>query len=341
MTGEAPRRPGAGFEAGPEEMAVRWAALAGTTPWAQVATWLIDVDDEPMLASQGLAPLRAGLRHVAGRDLTPSDREALHQAATAFVTQLALLERIHALDVGPVVVLKGPEMASRYPHPSWRRSGDLDLFAADAPEVQRRLLAGGFEPAEEELAFRNLHHLVPLQLPGFRVAVEVHHGLGWPAGAREPPPAAVVATAVPAWSDDRFLALPAELALAHQLQHAWHAVPFGTVRDAVDLVALRDRCDPGRLERDLRSSGLWRLWTATERVAEHALGVTGASRPLVPRVVARPLLGRRDETMRLVVPRRFLGLGLTTGPRFAARSLAGDVRRVRADRSAVRAARVG
>lgn len=118
-------------------------------------------------------------------------------------------------------------------------------------------------------------------------------------------------------------------------------MPFGTLRDAVDLLALRSECDPGDLERDLRAWGLWRMWTATIRVAEHSLGIGAGGRPAVPRLVARPVMGRRHEPMRLVAPRRFLGLTLTSGPRFAARSLAGDVRRVLADRSAARAAGVG
>ena len=93
-----------------------------------------------------------------------------------------LLERVRAACDGPLVVMKGPEVAARYAEPSTRPFRDLDLLACDAAAVQRSLLDAGFQVAGEPELYVDIHHLRPLYWPGLPLVIEVHQRPKWPAG---------------------------------------------------------------------------------------------------------------------------------------------------------------
>ena len=57
----------------------------------------------------------------------------------------ALLERIRTATEGPLLLVKGPEVARLYPDPALRCFRDLDILVPDAPATQRQLLAAGFQ----------------------------------------------------------------------------------------------------------------------------------------------------------------------------------------------------
>lgn len=303
--------------------------------WHRFATWLVDSRDEAMHRTQGVGGLRAGLRHQQGLSLSVQDQEWLTLGATAHATQLALLDRIRETAISDVIVLKGPEVASLYPEPAWRNSTDLDLFSVDAEALWHALVRDGFAPTEVSNRHDRHHHLVPLYLPGFRLGIEVHRSLGWPTGAAEPSPDELLRAAVGSRVHPSFRSLSPEAAFAHQLQHAWHGAPYGTLRDLVDLAALWERADPALLQPFLVQTRLDRLHGSTRRFAGHVIAGSSDRASMVARLVARPALRRQSETMHLAVTRRVAGLVGAAGLQFAAKSVAHDVAQViarRADR---------
>ena len=109
-----------------------------------------------------------------------------------------VLERVRTACDGPLVLMKGPEVAARYPDPALRGFRDVDLLAPDAPTVQRQLVAAGFEPVGVPEKYAAIHHLRPLAYPGLPLLVEVHDRPKWPARLRLPDKAELLGTAVPA-----------------------------------------------------------------------------------------------------------------------------------------------
>src|SRR5256885_1116802 len=93
------------------------------------------------------------------------------------------LEPIRSVCGGPLVLVKGPEVARLYPG-SARTFGDVDLFAVDAQAAQRALLAAGFVEVDDPEPFLDHHHLRPLKAPTVGLRVEVHTAPLWPEGTK-------------------------------------------------------------------------------------------------------------------------------------------------------------
>ena len=76
-----------------------------------------------------------------------------------------LLARIGAVWTGPMIILKGPELASRYPEGFRRTAGDIDLLVDDADAAHAALRAAGFVPTGDPRLSVDIHHLQPLVWP--------------------------------------------------------------------------------------------------------------------------------------------------------------------------------
>src|SRR4029450_13299262 len=98
---------------------------------------------------------------------------------------------------GPIVLMKGPEVAALWPTPQSRPYSDVDLLVEDAAEAQRALLAAGLRPVGDPGLYVDIHHLRPLLAPGLAVAVEVHDRPKWIDGLGAPPTVGLLAAAVP------------------------------------------------------------------------------------------------------------------------------------------------
>jgi Uncharacterised nucleotidyltransferase len=207
-----------------------------------------------------------------------------------------LLERVRAACDGPLLLFKGPEVAARYPEPALRQFKDLDLLVPDAEAVQKGLIAAGFEPIGDPSLYVGIHHLRPLALRGFPLAIEVHSQPKWPANLRPPSTEELFASAGPAALGVSGMLAPSPAHHALLLAgHSWAHEPLRRLRDLVDIAAMIKSLNHFELRRLSRTWKVERLWATTVAIVG-ALFYEGRS-PLALRLWARNLLKARERTV--------------------------------------------
>src|SRR4051794_27303673 len=189
--------------------------------WERIDSLLERAPDDDALRLHRVELLEARRRRAAGRDVG----ELAGDETAALLRDLALvplLSRVRETWDGPLVLLKGAEVSLDYPGPRLRRFCDLDLLTDDAPNAQAALRAAGFVEARQEESRGVLHHLCPLQLPGFPLTVELHSAPNWVDGLPAPTAADLLASAVPGrlGVDGVSTLAPAEHAIV-LAAHAW------------------------------------------------------------------------------------------------------------------------
>jgi hypothetical protein len=253
------------------------------------------LDDAASLSVHGLGPLAADILDRRGRAVPDTLRRQQHVARLASLTAVPLLERIRESCSGTLVLLKGPEVAARYPHRA-RGFGDIDLLVPDARRTQAELIAAGFEQLDDpEGVWIGIHHLARLRLPGSPLPIEVHSVPKWPDGLRPPRADELFAAAVP--SDIGIDGVLAPSVPHHALllaAHAWAHQPLGRARDLIDVGAFRvvaGECELARLARAWGMTRPWRTMVATL----DALVSRSTTWPL--RLWARHIWRLRDQTV--------------------------------------------
>lgn len=205
----------------------------------------------------------------------PAPAQAADWVRDAAVAELAagvILKRVRDTLRGPLLLLKGPELAVRYPRPTLRPFRDVDLLVPDATAARERLMRAGFVPVADVGAFARHHHEVPLVAPGMPLAVELHHGFWVPRWARVPPLETLIAEAVPSRTGiDGLSAFPPMYEAVLTAAHAWHHVPFRRLLDLVDIALLKCDLDPNELDHVATELNLGRLWRTTVDVADALL----------------------------------------------------------------------
>ena len=93
-----------------------------------------------------------------GRPVPEAFEHAEHLAAIGAMAAPRVLELVRERVSGPLLLIKGLEVATRYPDVALRPLRDLDLVVPDAADAQERLIAGGFEVLEGEADHDDLHH---------------------------------------------------------------------------------------------------------------------------------------------------------------------------------------
>ena len=287
--------------------------------------------DELAARAPGVADvLHHGLGAVAARGLRERGRpvpeplsvEERFSAAAALATP-AIIERVRAVCDGRLLVLKGPEIARRYPNPGLRPQHDLDLLAEDPAEAHRALVAAGCRVRHER---DSDHHEPPLAFPDLPLMIELHGAPKWPAGLRPPSAAELFAAAVPSpWAGGDVLVLPPDRHAVLVAAHAWAHRPLRRVLDLADVLALlasagRDEADAAAAAWDV--AGVWRATTAA---ADALLG--GAPTPWTLRSWARnlPVVRERSPAERFL--QRVLAPFAVMPARQAAPAAAADVLR--------------
>jgi hypothetical protein len=206
-----------------------------------------------------------------------------------------LLKLVRASCDGPLVVMKGPEIAVRYPDGA-RAFGDLDLLVSDARAVHGQLRSAGFVEVGDPEFYYRLHHLRPVAWPTLPLHVEVHSAPKWPDRFTAPAATDVIATAVPsAVGVDGVLAPDAARHTLLLAAHSWAHEPLRRLRDIVDICAIGAEADPVEVERIARSWRLDRVWRTTAAVARALLGE--GPDPLALRLWARHLPAARERTV--------------------------------------------
>jgi hypothetical protein len=243
-----------------------------------------------------------GLQHLgaghAGRlgPLPPQAAAAQRWAAVCSMLAPLVLERVVAAADEPVVLMKGPELALRYPDPAWRPYRDVDVLVGDAESVWERLRDSGFEETGDPALYVDLHHLRPLVFPGLPLIVEVHSRPKWIDGMEAPDTAELIETAVPSQLPiDGLLTLePARHAVA-VAAHAWAHVPLSRVVHLIDIAAVSDELEPYEPAAVAKSWGVERVWRVTAAAMEGLL--YGGRRPVATRLWARHLWDVRERTV--------------------------------------------
>ena len=243
-----------------------------------------------------LAARRAQARGIA---VPAALGDAQRLAAIVAVATPRVLERVREACDGPVMLMKGAEVAARYPDPLTRPYVDVDLLAADARGAQHALTASGFVALG---AADSLHHLAPLHLPGLPVRVEVHAAPHWPDGLDAPRTAELLEASVSSALGVEGVTAPAAAHHAVLLAaHAWTDRPLGRLGRLIDVEAVSLAAEAAELDALARAWGCARLWRATRRAAESVLLGRRATLPLrvwarhLPEVRSRTVLGAHLE----------------------------------------------
>ena len=224
-------------------------------------------------------------------------------ARIANLTAPVILERIRGTCEGPMVLLKGAEVAARYPGRA-RVFGDIDLLVPDAGRTQTQLLAAGFEVQDSEVGWFGTRHLDRLRWPDTPLAVEIHSTPNWPDALRPPSAEELFEAAVPSRCGVSGILAPS--AAHHTLllaAHAWAHQPLGRLRDLVDVAAFRSEVDARELGTLARRWGIVRLWRTTSRSVDAVLAGE-SSWPL--RLWARHVADIRRQTVLEAHLERFL-----------------------------------
>jgi hypothetical protein len=269
--------------------------MLATGLWAAVGAMIDRASVEGVLAHK-LGPLAAGRRRAAGVPV-PEELAAEERAASfAMLGAGALLTRIRELGEGPMLLLKGPEVAALYPQ-NGRRFGDVDVLSPDAHALHRALLEHDFVEADAKgFDHSEHHHLPPLRWPVVPLNVEVHAQPNWPRGVEGAPLAAILEAAVPSVVPVEGLSAPSRLQHALVLAaHAWAHEPLQTLRDLVDVAVLAEGVSTAELDRTAAAWGLARVWRTTQRAIDALF--FGGPRPASLRLWARHLEAVRERTV--------------------------------------------
>jgi len=208
-----------------------------------------------------------------------------------------LLGRVREAYDGPIVLMKGLEIAASYPDPALRPTRDLDLLVGDPDGAQRALLAAGFEPIGGPDSYYELrHHLRPLILPGSPLMIEIHRRPEWVKWGKAPEVAELLEAAVPARAGvEGILALPPAQHALVVAAHSWSEVPLRRALDLVDTTLLASEADPAELDALARRWGIDRLWSSTESASAALL--LGDPMPWSLRTWARDIRDVRDRSV--------------------------------------------
>jgi Uncharacterised nucleotidyltransferase len=296
--------------------------------WESVEKLLRSGSVEGLLA-HGLGPLAAQDLRRRGLHVPSALRAEEYQALLRMLAVEPLLNLVRASCDGPLVLMKGPEIAFRYPG-SARAFVDLDLLVPDARTAHAQLRDCGFlEFGDPELYYR-LHHRRPLSWPDLPLLVEIHSAPKWPDRLAAPDTREVIDNAIPSAVGVEGVLAPDPARHAVLIAaHAWAHQPLRRLRDLVDIRAIALEADAAEMDRLARSWQLARAWRTTAAVAD-ALFDEGR-RPLALRLWARHLSAVRERTVLEThlqdAIAGFWGLSLGAAAAAAGVALASDLRR--------------
>jgi hypothetical protein len=228
--------------------------------------------------SRGLADLRAhGLQLIAaarlrelGREIPTELAEEKRRAAARVLAAPVVLERVRAACDGPLLLMKGYEVALRYQDPTLRPFSDIDLLASEPERAFRSLTNAGFEAVGfPEDHYDRLHHLRPVCLPSLPLVIEIHRKPVWIPWSPAPSVDELLEHAVPSRTGlDGLLTLdPGQHALA-VAAHSWAEAPLRKIVDVIDCALLSSEAGPGAVDEWARRWDLQGLWNFVERVQD-------------------------------------------------------------------------
>jgi hypothetical protein len=271
-------------------------AVAGSPIWTAVehlADRAASIDD---LRAHRMHLIAARRMRALGRPVPAALENEMRTSAACSLSVPLLLRRVRAALDGPLVVIKGPEVAAHYPDPVLRPYGDLDLLVADAAAAQRALLAAGFFPIGDPRLYEDIHHLRPLASPGLPLYVELHSAPKWPDGFSAPRSAELIAAAVPSsLGVDGVCTLDRAHHALVLAAHSWAHSPLRRVGELLDVAVVADGLAAAELRALAARWGLRRIWDTTTAAADALFAGGGTTLPL--RTWARHLRHVRERTV--------------------------------------------
>jgi hypothetical protein len=187
------------------------------------------------------------------------------------------------------------DVAARYPHPSLRQFGDIDVLVPDPVLVQRALLEAGWRtkltPGFHVEPERNgsVHQLAPIVYEGTSLPLEVHRRPNWPTWAQPPSTDELFAASKPSTVDiEGVCALEPQHHAPVVLAHAWSRQPFERFSQLIDVALLIAESDHLALVRLAKRWRLDRLLGIAERAVDAYLLDRGPH-PVLLRCVAPQL----------------------------------------------------
>ncbi len=213
----------------------------------------------------------------------------------------SVLSSLGARSSGPLVLMKGLEVAQLYPSPAQRPFRDLDLLLTDAPPIWASLVAQGYLPTDQPLGLR-FHHLPALDHPRGLIGLDLHtrpNVPGWAALDAD----RLLATAEPSRTGISGIQRPRDDLHALLLAlHGWIG-GFTRMRDLFDALLLASVSEVP-VEETASALGLARFWRWTVRFAEsQLLGRSSGGTALAMRIVVpQPHAWAAEKRARILAP---------------------------------------
>ncbi len=201
---------------------------------------------------------------------------------------------------GPIIVMKGLEVAMLYPRPVERPFRDLDVLVRDPQVRWDRLVALGYRHNPRRVGIDH-HHLPALADLTGTLGVELHHHPNVPSWAKVPDDL-VFATAQPSRTGIDGVLRPRDDVHALLLTlHCWKS-GFTRLRDLFDAMLLAAASQVA-VEETASALGLRRLWRVSVRLADSTLFGDEARASRLERWMLPRSLGIKDRRrIRLVSP---------------------------------------
>jgi hypothetical protein len=277
----------------------------GSDDWAMTDMWdrvdeLVDrAGDIADLREHRLELLAARRWRQLGRPV-PDELVAQERfAAVIAMTAPVLLGKVRAALDGPIVLLKGPEVAAGYPNPALRPYKDLDLLVPNARAAQEALKSAGFEEVGDPAVYVGIHHLRPLWLRPLPLYVELHSTPKWIESLAPPPTSELLAVAVPSRVGVEGISTlrPDHHALV-LAAHSWAHEPLRRLLELIDVASMIRGLDPAQLRALAETWRMARVWNTTLSASESLLeNSAAAADPMPLRLWARNLPAVRRRTV--------------------------------------------
>jgi hypothetical protein len=266
------------------------------TVWAAVDRVVDGTTSPAGLWAHGLDLWAAQRWYSTDRPVPPEFLAHERAAAMALLSLPSFLAWIRGTVDGPIVLLKGPEVAARYPDPVLRPFGDLDLLVPSADDAQRRLLDAGCVEVEGVTLGPGSQHRTALRCPGSLLLVEIHERPPWPSWTQARTDE-LFASAIPSvLGIDGILTVPPAQHAVLLAAHSWHHEPFRRLIDLVDIAAMTEGLDPVELRVLAERWALGRVWDATIRTID-AFRDGEPPRSWSDRLMGQHLWSVRERTM--------------------------------------------
>ena len=287
---------------------------------------LLEATDSPLhvLRAHRVELLEARRRRAAGLPLHPDTLADETRVAVNEMAVSGLLARARAAWDGPLVQIKGPEVALDYGGPGLRSFGDVDLLTDDAEAAQAALIAAGFQEVFSAEIYEDIHHLRPLWWPGLPLVVELHARANWPAGIPGPTTEELLAAAVPGRHVPGVATLPPEHHTLVLAAHAWEHQSLGRLGNLVDVAVMLRRADEAEVAHLARRWGCGRMWRTTRAAVRDV--VEGGRGSAAVALWARHLRTARERTVLEWHVKNLLAPAWGLPPRAAARAVLAELR---------------